>query len=344
MSGSVSSIIVSSAVFALVLSSCGGGASGSNGYQGGGGGSGGGGASGLSISQLAPSSIMVGIPVGGVTVYGQGFTLASQVFMDGQPLSTTLTAPGTLTAQISTSISYTTGTHQFSVQSSGQVSNSLTYTVYAPQQGPLVMQAIPGFMVGSYETDPSFIVAADVNGDGLADVIMPGPGLSNSASIAILTGQANGTLATVQYIPVPVTPFALAVGDVDGNGTPDLITITGNNSSPPLTTVSVLPGDGHGNFQPPVINQTVNAPSPEIVFLADLDGDGQLDLVLSVTQTSGVSSSIEWLKNTGGSFAAPVTLTTNATGAFSIADFNVDGKPDIIYTTVGASPSMGCTG
>jgi len=106
-------------------------------------------------------------------------------------------------AEIDISFNSTPGTHQFSVQNGGQVSNALPYTVYVPQQGPFVMQAVPGFLVGEYLNDPKFVVAADVNGDGLDDVIMPGPAMSNSESIAILHGQSDGTLSTAQYIMVP---------------------------------------------------------------------------------------------------------------------------------------------
>ena len=297
---------------------------------GGGGGSigrGGGGPK-LSISALAPSTATVGMPLAQVTVSGQGFSEQSQVLIDGQPASgTDFVDSGTLQAAIDTSLTAKAGTHEFSVQNGGQVSNSLPFTVYTQQQGLFPMQAIPGFLVGENETDAPFIAAADVDGDGLADVIMPGPGIRNSGSIAILRGQADGTLATVQYVSCP-TPYALAVGDVDGNGTADLVSITSDNSS--STTVSILVGDGHGNFQQPVVQQTFPGLYPSRATLADLDGDGEPDLVLSVENPSGILFSILWLKNTGGSFAAPTTLATLA-GGFAIADFNGDGKLDIVY-------------
>jgi VCBS repeat protein len=312
------------ALFGLPLSGCGGGSSSSGGVG-----------SGLSISLLSPSSVMTGLPIGGVSVYGNGFTDRSQVLIDGVPvIQTILSAPDTLQAETDISLFATAGTHQVSVQNGGQTSNAVTLTVYTPQQGPFVMQAMPGFLVGRNEVDAPFIVAADINGDGLADVIMIG----DSASIAILYGQADGTLSTAQQVAVPIAPYALAVGDVDGNGTPDLVSITSDNAS--STTVSILAGDGHGNFQPPVAQQTFSGFYPGPAYLADLDGDGKLDLVLGIEQRSGTSSSIVWLKNTGGSFAAPVTLASTYGRSFSVADFNLDGKPDIVYEAPGPPQAM----
>jgi hypothetical protein len=323
-----------------MLFGCGGGASpNAVGPGGNGGTAGGGGAPALSISILAPSSVMVGSELGTITIFGQDFSEQSQVLLDGQASSyVDFINSSTLQAQIDPSMNATPGTHQFSVQNGSTVSNALTYTVYAPKQGPFVMQAIPGFLVGENEPDPTFIVAADVNGDGLADVIMPGIPMANSGSIAILDGQANGTLATAQYVPVPTTPYALAVGDVDGNGTADLVSITSSNSS--TTTVSILLGDGHGNFQAPVAQQTFTGIYPSQAYLSDLDGDGKPDLVLLIEQPN----TLVWLKNTGVGFAAPITLTTWGTlpgedPNFSVADFNGDGKPDILYT----SPSTSTT-
>ncbi len=311
------------AVFGLPLTSCGGG-SGSSG-------SGGGGGSGLSISELSPSVVMVGLPQGGATVYGTGFTPQAQVLIDGQPAPLTALQPdGTLTVELDLSLSATPGVHQFSVQDGTQVSNSVPYAVYAPQQGPFVMQAMPSFMVGVNERNPPFIAAADINGDGLADVVMPGPGFSNSAGIAILLGQADGTLLLAPQIPVALPPYALAIGDVDGNGTPDLVSITSDAGSS-TTTVSILLGDGHGNFQAPVTQQTFAGTYPGPAYLVDLDGDGQLDLVLGLELPSGISSSVVWLKNTSGNLAAPVTLGSSWGRGFALGDFNVDGKPDIVY-------------
>ena len=273
---------------------------------------------------------MVGIPLGLVTVYGYNFSSSSQVLINGQTVPTLYESGNTLEAEISLMMNATPGIYQFSVQNGSSITNSLPFTVYAPQQGPIVMRAIPGFFVGG--VDAPFIVAADVNGDGLADVIMPGPEFNNSNSIAILNGQGNGTLSAAQYISVPTTPYAMAVGDIDGNGTADLVDITSDNAS--STIVSIMLGDGHGNFQPPAVQQTFSGIFPGPAYLVDLDGDGKLDLVLAVEQASGAAESILWLQNTGGGFGPPATLVAGtSTNNFCVADFNRDGKPDILYTS-----------
>jgi len=326
-------ISIAGLILPLLCSCGGGGGGGSNtgtGGGGGGGGVGGGGGTQLAITLLSPSSIMVGVPLGLVSVYGQGFSANSQVLVDGHAVNTLAGTDSSIQAQIDTSLDYTAGVHQFSVQNGSTVSNALTFTVYSPAQGPNVMQAIPGFPVGA--DDAPFVVAADLNGDSFADAIVPGPTLTNSESIAVLYGQLDGTLSAAHYIPVPVSPYALAVGDVDGNGTPDLVSISDVGST---VTVSILTGDGHGNFQPPVTQQSFFGDFPGPANLVDLDGDGKPDLVLAAQ--GNIVSTLYWMKNMGTGFAPPVTLATIAAGGFQLADFNGDGKPDLLYGVPNAS-------
>lgn len=283
---------------------------------------------------------MVGLPIAEITVYGSNFTDTSQVLVDGIPTSqTVLIAPGTLQAQITVNTPEffaTAGVHQVSVQTGNQVSNAVQLTVYYPQPGPQVMRAIPSFVVSEIVSSATSIIAttADINGDGLADLITTGPTLANSGSISIVYGQKDGTFGPAQI--VPSVPGDFVVGDVDGNGTADLITFTADaNSSPLTTTVNVSLGDGHGNFAQPSAWQTFAGTLSSQAFLADIDGDGKADLLLVYNPPSGTAWYVAWLKNTGSGFAAPVTISPLAldNGPIVIADFNQDGKPDILYTT-----------
>ncbi len=328
-------------VVAIVLSGCGGG--GGGGLSGGSSGGNGGGSGGSSISLLSPSSMMTGIPLGTVNVFGTGFTRQSEVLLDGVSVPLTLFVDsGTLQAQIPNSLWTAVGVHHFSVQSGGSVTNALPFTVYTPQSGPQVMEAMPGFLVGDFAADPGFIVAADVNGDGLSDVIMQGPAIANSAgSIAIFDGQADGSLSPVQYLPTTNTPYSLAAGDVNGDGNTDLVFFVNINGS---TLLNTWQGDGHGNFQQ-AFSQPITTTTPIVspAYLADLDGDGKPDLVVAFGTSSTGVNNLVWFQNTGGgNFAAPVTLATVALDLanFSIADFNNDGRPDILYTVPGSPESF----
>src|SRR5437867_1287373 len=79
---------LSALLVTTMLFGCGGGSSGGSGVGSGGGN--GGGSSGPSISLLAPASMMTGIPLGAVNVFGTGFTRQSQVLLDGAPVPLTL--------------------------------------------------------------------------------------------------------------------------------------------------------------------------------------------------------------------------------------------------------------
>ena len=156
--------------------------------------------------------------------------------------------------------------------------------------------------------------------------------------IAVLDGNADGSLSPSQFLSVPQA-YAVAVGDVNGDGKVDLVSVTSDMSS--TCTASVLLGDGHWNFQPASSQQTFSGIAPTVVGLTDLDGDGQPDLILSVQLATGTGFKLVWLKNTGGgNLAAPLTLAQVADGSVALGDFNQDGKPDFLYGLVNASTGV----
>ena len=327
--------LIPALAFTVAISGCG------SGNSGGGGGGGGGG---LSIAAVSPSSQMISTTRGTGTlalqVLGKNFTQQSQVLVDGQPAtSTTFEDSNTLRALVDVTYSAFLGVHQFTVQEGASISNAAAFTLYTPQQGPLVMQAVPGYFVG-VEDDPTYLAAGDLNGDGYADVVMQGPVNNSQGSLAILYGQSDGSLSAPQYLP-GVAPQSVAIGDVDGNGTADVVMLSGAN--PSGIALSILLGDGHGNFQPVPSQQAFagNFPGPPQLF--DVDGDGKPDVVASVQAPAGITNTLIWFRNLGGgTFAAPVVLTSSVAGDntnFAVADLNGDGRPDILYTVYNPLPS-----
>jgi hypothetical protein len=116
----------------------------------------------------------------------------------------------------------------------------------------------------------------------------------------VLLGNGDGTFALPVNYPVQNFPTALAVGDLDGDGRPDLV-VGGNGSS----AVSVLPGNGDGTFAAAVTYPAGSA--PDSVAIGDLNGDGAPDL--ATANYDGDSVSV--LLHTGDT--TPPTLSPTVT-------------------------------
>jgi hypothetical protein len=123
---------------------------------------------------------MLGVPQGPVYVIGTNFTSDAQVLLEGAPASFVIVEGSTqIEVQIPDSYDYTVATHTFVVKQASGTSATLTLSVYAPEQGPQPFVAIPGFDPSA--GDSSNLTMCDVNGDGLADAVMPGPSFNNYA-------------------------------------------------------------------------------------------------------------------------------------------------------------------
>ena len=130
--------------------------------------------------------------------------------------------------------------------------------------------------------------------------------------------------AAAKSYPVGTSPAAVAVGDFNGDGKPDIAVANTGSSN-----VSILIGNGDGTFQPAVNFNAGN--SPTMIALGDFNGDGKLDLAAFQHGVTGVAGSVSILLGNGdGTFQAPKTLALSVSAsAMAVADFNLDRKSDL---------------
>jgi hypothetical protein len=171
------------------------------------------------------------------------------------------------------------------------------------------------------------LTLADVNGDGKLDIILAN---NDDGDIAVLLGDGNGGFRRAAGSPFPVgpSPYPIAVGDVNGDGKPDVVA---PNSGPKRRTVTVLLGDGRGGFRPALGSPfDTTAAGPYHVALGDVNGDGKPDVVATHDDKALVSV---LLGDGRGGFApargSPIDLGSRAFGVV-VTDVNGDGKADLV--------------
>jgi hypothetical protein len=144
--------------------------------------------------------------------------------------------------------------------------------------------------------------------------------LGVAASQAAAQDDPDSPFVHAQY-PAGLFPQAVAVADLDADGTADLVVANQFGS-----TVSVLLGVGGGGFAAHV--QYGVGSQPRAVVVADLDGDGLPDLA---TADAG-SASVSVLHNLGGGTFGALTLLPVGLQPRDLAagDLDGDGLPDLV--------------
>jgi hypothetical protein len=186
----------------------------------------------------------------------------------------------------------------------------------------------------TYQTDKgSDIVISDLNGDAKPDVAIVG---DESFSIIVFINKGDGTLGPARSYPVgnldtDNVAVALAAGDLNGDGRPDLVTADPNFSGG-REAVSVLINRGDGSFGQDV-EYAVPGGAPLSVAVADLNGDGHLDVAVasdSVSIPGNGSVSVLLGKGDGTLQQAHAYRASGRSTYVAVGDVNGDRKPDLV--------------
>lgn len=183
---------------------------------------------------------------------------------------------------------------------------------------------------------------ADVNSDGLEDLLIPG---AKGQASSLLLQSASGKFTEVQQSLFAIDSLAEDVVahffDANGDGHPDLIVGSGGIEFLDYSGIyadRLYLNDGRGKFQKSI---QVFAPTPtSFILSSDIDGDGDADLIVgsrSVPFGYGIPSSLQIWQNDGKGTFIDVTQEVNPSflqlgmlTAGAVADLDGDGKSELI--------------
>src|SRR5690349_20886523 len=174
------------------------------------------------------------------------------------------------------------------------------------------------------------VTVGDVNNDGKLDLLAAN---ANSGTVSLWLGDgAGGYGARTDFVTAMTgsNTSSVAIGDMNGDGRPDLIVVNSN-----VDSIVVLLGNGLGGFAPRLTYWAGTFTSPTGLAVADLNNDGKLDVV---TTNSAVGAVVVMQGNGAGGLGTPSTYSAGSQPSdVVVGDLNNDGKPDLLVTDYGTN-------
>jgi hypothetical protein len=216
---------------------------------------------------------------------------------------------------------------------------------------------------------PCGVAIGDLDGDGKPDLAVVNDGFGSNTVSVFRNTSVPGSITTSSFaarvdFATGSSPYYVAIGDLDGDGKPDLaVANLGSNTVSVFRNTSTSGSITSGSFATRVDFAT--GYTPYCVAIGDLDGDGKPDLAVAnyYSNTVSVFRNTSALGSiTASSFAAKVDVATGTQpNGVAIGDLDEDGKPDLavtngisntvsilgnglMLTVTGFSPASGATG
>ena len=170
---------------------------------------------------------------------------------------------------------------------------------------------------------PTSLVSGDFDGDGRLDLAVTDADPFNvvgTGDLRILENDGRGGFRAGATVAPGVIPVAVAAGDLNGDGVPDLVVANFNSN-----TVAVLLGGPGGQFR--VTGSVPAGHGPDAPVLGDFNGDGRVDLAVASSDSQDLGV---FLGDGDGTFRSPTSPQAGAgPTALATGDFDGDGRPDM---------------
>ena len=181
-----------------------------------------------------------------------------------------------------------------------------------------------------------FVAAADVDGDGRADVIT-GAGAGGGPHVKVFSGADGSVLASFFAYNVAFSGgVQVATADVNADGTADIITAAGAGGGPHVRVFDGITGNQLAGPIGSFFAYNANFLGGVFVAAADFNGDGRADIITGAG--AGGGPHVKVFSGADGSLLASFFAYDPAfSGGVRVAtaDVNADGTADII-TAAGA--------